>query len=136
MTGNELITPALRMLGILQETESASAEQAATGLVTLNDMMAALAGEGVDLGYAPQSDPTADIGINIEDRQHLKNLLAVMLAPEYDRQIHPVIAALANDGRNTLLRNALIRNPVPRAQTAPRGEGQWGRGVWDITLPR
>lgn len=124
MTGNELITPALRSIGVLQETESASADQAATALVTLNDMMAGLQGEGVDLGYAPQSDPTVDIGLNIEDRQAVKALLAIMLCPEYERSPHPILVALATEGRNTLLRNSILRNPVTPAQTLPRGDAQ------------
>lgn len=131
MTGNELITPALRSIGVLQETESASAEQAATALVTLNDLMAGLQGEGVDLGYAPQSDPSVDIGLNIEDRQAVKAILAVMLCPDYERQPHPVIVALASEGRNTLLRNSILRNKVSTPQTLPRGDGQ-GYGLGSL----
>jgi hypothetical protein len=124
MTPNELITPALQAIGVLQETESPSAEQSANALVILNDMMAALSGEGVDLGYAPQSDPTASIDINIEDRMWLKAILAVMLCPAYERPPPAVDVALANEGRNTLLRNAWLRNPVAVRPTLPRGDSQ------------
>lgn len=128
MTGNEAISGALKAIGVLQETESASAEQAADGLVRLNDLMADLSGDGVDVGYAPQSDPTLDVGLNIESRQAVKSLLAVVLCPDYERQPSPVLIALATAGREKLLRDAIIRNPITSPQTLPRGDG--GRGVW------
>ena len=126
MTGNDLIEPALRLLTVLDEIQNASAEQSATGLVVLNDLMADLAGDGVDLGYAPQSDPNADIGINIEQRQSLKYLLAVFLAPIYEKPITPVVASGATMGRNKLLRDAIYRTRTEATMThAPLGEA-WG----------
>jgi len=124
MTGNEMIEPTLRLLGVIRETENASAEQAATGLVVLNDMMADLSGDGVDLGYAPQSDPSVDNGINIEARQALKFILAVLLSPIYSKPITPVIAAEATAGRSKLLRDAIYQTRQPSTMThASLGEG-------------
>lgn len=124
MTGNEMIEPSLRLLNVIRETENASAEQAATGMVALNDMMADLSGDGVDLGYAPQSDPSADNGINMEARQALKFMLAILLSPIYDKPITPVIAAEASAGRNKLLRDAIYRTRAPSTMThASLGEG-------------
>jgi hypothetical protein len=126
-TNNEFISDALKMLGVLQETESASAEQSSDGLRILNDMMANLLADDVDVGYAPQSDPTIDNGINTEDRQAIKYLLAVHMAPHYDRPVSATVGVFASDGMNKLLRNAAIRNPIESAQTLPRGDAQ---GVW------
>ena len=132
MTGNELITPALRLIGVLQETESPSAEQSAQGLVTLNDMMADMAGDGVDLGYAPQSDPTADIGMNIEWRQSLKYLLAVCLCSEYERPVPNAVATIALMGRNKLLRDSIYANRKQSTMThVPLGEAG-GAGTFNI----
>ena len=123
MTGNELIEPALRLLGVIRETENASAEQASTGLVVLNDLMADLSGDGVDLGYAPQSDPSVDNGLNIETRQSIKFLLAIALAPIYSKQLGPIIAAGATLGRNKLLRDAIYQTRQEATMThAPLGE--------------
>jgi hypothetical protein len=123
MTGNELVEPALRLLGVLDEIQNASAEQSSTGLVVLNDMMADLSGDGVDLGYAPQSDPAVDNGMNIESRQALKFMLAVCLSPIYTKPITPVIAAEATMGRNKLLRDAIYQTRQPSTMThAPLGE--------------
>ena len=123
MTGNDMIDAALRLLGINDETESASAEQSATGLVALNDLMADLSGDGVDLGYAPQSDPTADIGINIEKRQALKYQLAMVLAPIYEKPISSLIASIAVMGRNKLLRDGIYQTRQEATMThAPLGE--------------
>ena len=129
MTANELVTQSLRSIGILQETESPSAEQSSTALTTLNDMMADLQADGVDVGYAPQSDPNVDIGLNIEDRLAIKSLLAVILCPDYERQPSPILVALAVAGRERLLRNAIINNPVVTPLTLPRGDGQGLFGI-------
>jgi hypothetical protein len=123
MTANELITPALRLIGVLQETESASAEQASTGLVTLNDMMADLASDDVDIGYAPQSDPNADVGINIEARQPLKFMLAALFCADYERPVPPLVATFAVSGRTRLLRQAIYQTRRESTMThVPLGE--------------
>lgn len=129
-TNNEFITDALKMLGVLQETESPSAEQSSDALRVMNDMLANLRAEDIELGYAPQSDPTAENGINIEDRQAVKYLLAVHLAPHFERNPSPVVVGMATDGMNKLLRNALTRDPDTAGQTLPRGDSQ--SQYWDI----
>lgn len=130
-TNNEFIADALRMIGVLAEGETASADQGSDGLRAMNDMMAALLADDVDVGYAPQSDPTADNGINIEAREPLKYLLAARLSADYERPITPLIGVLASEGRARLLRDAVVRNLQSGAQTLPRGDSQgyW----WDIT---
>lgn len=134
MTGNELITPALRLIGVLQETESASAEQAANGLVTLNDMMADLVTDDVDLGYAQQSDPNAEIGINNENRQALKALLALAFCADYDRAPSTAVIAMAQSGRNKLLRAGVYQTRQEATMThIPMGEAYSGSDTSILT---
>ena len=123
-TNGDFISSSLRLLGVLMETESASAEQGATGLVALNDLMADLSASDIDLGYAPQSDPTANCPISIEYRQSVKYLLAVLLAPIYTRPVGPVVAAFAEAGKNKLLRDAINRNLTPVRTDLPRSEAR------------
>jgi hypothetical protein len=131
MLGNEVITPAMRLLGILMETESPSANQSATGLTALNNMMADLSGDGVDVGYAPQSDPNVDIGLNIEARQAVIAMLAIYIAPIYTRQPPPVVVAMATNGRNKILRDSIYQNRQPSTMTHVPLGSRWNR-YWNI----
>ena len=124
MTGNDLVEPALRLLGIIDEIQTPSAEQGATGLQALNLMMADLSGDGVDVGYAPQSDPAVDVGLNIEVQQAVTYMLAAFLAPIYERTLSPVVAVGATMGRNKLLRDSIYQTRTEATMThVPLGEG-------------
>jgi hypothetical protein len=59
-TNREVITTALRMLGVIDGHSAATAEDAALGLTELNDLMEDLSGEGIDLGYPPQDNLSED----------------------------------------------------------------------------
>lgn len=123
-TNNEFIGDALRLLGVLDETESPSSEQSADALVVFNDMMGALEEDGVSLGYAPQSDPTLDNGLGIGVRKAIKYLLAVDLAPKYQRSVSAEIAVQAMNARNQLYRAAINLSLAPADMThMPAGAG-------------
>lgn len=57
-TGTDVITDALRWINVCRETETPSPEQFATGVRTLNQMMAEWAIDGGALGYVPIGVPT------------------------------------------------------------------------------
>lgn len=106
-TNATYITGALQLLGVLSESESASAEQGSDGLTAFNDMMASLSADGISLGFAPQSSVSDDAGLNIEWTKAIKALLAVDLAPHYGRPVSPELAVQAVAGRNQLARAAI-----------------------------
>lgn len=108
-TNGEFITDALRKIGVLAETESASADQGASGLRIMNDMIAEMFGDDVDIGYAPQSDTTANCPIALEYRQPIKYLLAVHLCAIYERPVSPVVGDMASKGYDKMLRDMLVQ---------------------------
>jgi hypothetical protein len=124
----EFIGDALRKIGVLSEGQEASPEQGADGLVTFNEMMGELAGDGVDVGFAPQSSGTGTLLIPWEDRQAIKYALCVKLATDYGREITPDIADGYQEGMARLLRKAVIANRVNCKLGLPLGEGQRNRG--------
>jgi hypothetical protein len=60
MTNLEIITAALRLLGVIAETETPSAEQGATGLAVLNDMLEDWSGREIEVGQWPQTELDAE----------------------------------------------------------------------------
>jgi hypothetical protein len=132
MTNIEIIEDAMRAIGVLAETESASANQGALGLRRMNDLMAYWEGEGVDLGYPPQTSTTADSPLTITVTLAVKYNLAVMLCADYERSVPPVVASLASSSWYSLLRKYAIDARVEsKLDLLPKGEA-WASG-YDIT---
>ena len=63
ISNSQLITEALALIGVLQETETLSAEQGAHGLRKLNALMADWEQDGVDLQYFEQTTLADDTPI-------------------------------------------------------------------------
>jgi hypothetical protein len=57
-TNVDIIESAYKLLGVVGESQSVSAEQGATGLDTLNQLMNAWAVEDIQLGYFTQTSTT------------------------------------------------------------------------------
>lgn len=128
MTVSDYIQSALGLIGILSEGETPSAEQGAQAIPVLNDMMGALADDGIDLGFNPQSSTTDTLLIPEGARETIKCLFAIRLRPYYPSAVLPIeVTKFASDGYERLLRKAVIAEAVERRSTLPRGEG---RKVW------
>lgn len=109
MTALDLITDALRDIGVISEIETPSAEQGAAGVRKLNELMASLAEDGIDLGFAPISATTDTVVIPDGHMSAIKALLAVKCAPMYaGSEVPPLMTAFADAGYNRLLKQALI----------------------------
>lgn len=129
MTNAELITRALRLIGVLSEIENASAEQGLQGLQVLNDMMADWEAEGVDLGYYEQNVLSDDVPIPSHARAGVRYFLAFALAPEYGKQVSPDMVALGDEFYSRLVREAVLQNMKESTlDHLPMGEGQSGVG--------
>lgn len=128
-TNGQIIESALRLVNVIAETESASAEQGAKGLEALNDMLAEWEADGVDLGYVPQDSTTDDFPLEGVDLP-IKYNLAVRLADEYGRQLSVRVLRVAETTYKRLVRD------VVNAQLQPVTTGHlpmpsW-QGDWDV----
>jgi hypothetical protein len=130
MTNRELITSALRMLSVLDSTESAAAEDAELGLETLNDTMSYLASEGVDLGYPPQDNVSDDFPLSESDTAAIKPVFAMNLFTFYpSAKLPPTLPRRAEDNRSRLIRDAVLSNMEEASlSNLPRGAGCGNRG--------
>ena len=126
MTNLEIIGAALRLLGVIAETETPSAEQGETGLSVLNDMLEDWAGRGIDVGQWPQSDLSAEFPGPTTVEGVCKANLAVWLAPYYTAPLRPEVAGLAGAGYSRLLREAMLAQMQPATMTHLHEGAGWG----------
>jgi hypothetical protein len=134
MTYGDFIRDALGMLGILGETETASAEQAAHGLRVLNNLVFDWQAEGVDIPWASYSSPTATMTLHERDQQAVMANLALRLAPSYGVALSPALVDMAQNGWTRVLRDSLTRTArVQRMYHLPISEGYFGvAGSYDV----
>ena len=126
MTNLEIINAALRLLGVIAETETPSAEQGATGLSVMNDMLEDWSGRGIDVGQWPQTALDAEFPGPTTVEGVCKANLAVWLAPYYAAPLRPEVAGLAGAGYSRLLREAMLAQLQPATMThLHQGEGSW-----------
>lgn len=105
LTNVQIIGDALRLIGIIAETETPSAEQGEVGLRKLNQMMEAWEEEGVRLGYFAQSSTTDTCPIPAWAEKAVTGMLAVDLVTAFPgAEIGPAQAKSIDDGYQAMLR--------------------------------
>lgn len=125
MTNRELITSALRMLTVLDADQTASPEDAALGLETLNDVMADLAAESIDLGFPPQDNISDEFPLGDSEASAIKPILAMYLFTYYpSAKLPPTLPARAEASKKRLQLAAVLSNMEEASMSnLPRGEG-------------
>src|SRR5689334_18271872 len=109
----EVVTDALRNIGVLGVTDTPDAEQGADGVRKLNELMSSLAEDGIDLGYA-QSSSTADtIVLPLGSVSTIKALLSLRMAPLYGADIPVAISDSASSGYQRMLVQAINSSMLP-----------------------
>lgn len=131
-TNLQIVTSALRMLTVLDSTETPSAEDGALGLELMNDVFALLAGDGIDLGYPPQDSLSDEFPMDPTVEAQIKPLLALKLHSFFPSiRLPEVVPAMAAQIMNVLRRDSVISK---RRQSSllhmPLGEA--AGGAWNI----
>ena len=127
----DILTPAARSFSLIGETATLNAEPAQTGVRKLNQLMAELAEDGIDLGWNPKANSADTVVLPLGHVAGIQAMLAVRWAGDYGLVIPPDVLETARDSRNRLLGQA-VRAQIERAvsNTLPVGEGQ--RGGYNI----
>ena len=124
----DIVTQALRQVGIIDATESPGAEDGANALRNLNRMMATMAEDGIDLGYAPTDTLTDTWACPLGAVSTIEALLSLKEAS--DRGIDPplIVVGMADRGYQRLLGRA-VSAQIERTQSAtlPLGQNRIGR---------
>jgi len=128
MTNLDIITSALRLLGVIAVSEQASAEDAQLGLTVLNDFLEEWSARDIDVGHWPQTDVDADFPGEAAVALTVKAFLATMLAPYFERQPSPLVILQASTGYERLLREAVTGQMKEASMSHLPG----AQSTWDI----
>lgn len=125
-TANDIITGALKKLGIKPSEEPLSADDAVDGLEELNDL-----GAAYNL-FPPVASLTDNINIPRELVGDFKSVLAQRLINHYsDLQMSPILAMEVQKAWNNIWRVANGVIDVKFPGTLPKGSGNNYGYVWD-----
>lgn len=108
----DILTDALRLAGVLSETEAPSAEQGKSGLRTMNDLFLEWEANNIDTGYFQQSDLQAESPIYSDAMLACKYGLALAICTEYGLQPKPIVAQIAGSSYGRIQREAVVAKQV------------------------
>lgn len=132
ITNSDVASDALREISVLDETETASAEQFADAIKKLNQMMERWDEEGINLGYFAQTISSDTCPIPVYAEQGVTSTLAVRLAATYGAKVTAELLASADAGYQTILRNAVNAALSPATMVnRPRADAR-KYANWDI----
>lgn len=108
-TVNEICEASLRLLNVIDEEETPSAEQGIKTLHILNDMMADAQSDGIELGWYPiaDADITNDAPLQNADVRAVKLCLAIEAAPHFGVEPLQTLKDLAADAYGKLAKRAI-----------------------------
>jgi len=133
-TNFEVISDALRLINVISEIDSPSAEQGTHGLRVLNDLMESWTVDGVELGWFTQTEATDDCPVTDGALLAVKTSLATTLATTYGATITAELGVMASNAYKTLVRNTVRDQSVPSDMShMPLGEANFAGGYNIVT---
>jgi hypothetical protein len=136
-TNIQIISDALLDLGVINESETPSAEQGSHALRKLNEMLEAWEEEGVRLGWCEQTDTSADTPLYPYAIRGVTASLALELAPSYGgaASITPALSVKLEQGMALIYRKAALKNLKPLSMSNMNASEGGGYG-YDIQNDR
>jgi hypothetical protein len=128
MTNIELITKALLKLGIINESETPSAEQATDALDELNQMLEEWEESSINLGWSEQTSTSATAPLPPYAESGVILQLALALSPSYGgaASVTPALIKQADESMRMIERKAAIKViSEADSRNLPVAEGQY-----------
>lgn len=104
----QIVTRALRLVGVQDAGEAPAAIDMASGIDALNAMCARIEADGIPMGWAPVALPSDDLPTPAEMDEPLAYMLAVVLADEYRVQLSPTVLGRAAAGLGKIHADSLL----------------------------
>ena len=103
----DLITRAMRKINVVARGEVATAEEAEDGLITLNELLHSWETDGIHIGH---TDLTLDSEVELPDShiRGLRLLLAVELAPEFEKVVDSITLLQADRAKRQLIAEYMV----------------------------
>ncbi len=100
-TARDTIRGALRLIRAIDPTEDLEADDAATGLFAMNQMIHSWDSEGAIINYS-DIELTDELPFPKSDHRNIRYLLAVELAAEYSLELTPEVATSAENALESI----------------------------------
>jgi len=131
----DLVKRSLRLIQVINPTQSVSDADMQTGIEVLNGLVRRLEADGISLGWQDVTLPDDTLPLPDEALTPVAFLLAIELTPEYGVEPMAVVAGKAADALNTLLRDQMVATPIMPILDVPdpdwRGATRWRSTAWD-----
>lgn len=103
-TANDVITGALKDLGVLERNESPQGQEALDVLDLLNLMCSSWIHDGVDMEWLTLENLSDTVPYPEDQIGPIRYNLALYAAPSFEVQPHPALVAMARKGKQQLKR--------------------------------
>ncbi|MBA2403174.1 MAG: hypothetical protein H0V66_00260 [Bdellovibrionales bacterium] len=121
----DIVSRALRILGVVDPGEPLDAGDAATAIAALNAMMRRWEANGIALGWSDVVQGSDELPAPPEAEEAMTFNLAVRLRSEYRVAIEPDVIQMATDGLALLRRDVYITSPLMLNIRMPGSAGRW-----------
>jgi len=111
----------LRLLGVLDATESPLAEDSNAAIMAMNAMLQRWETGGLALAWQPVDNPSDPLPTPTDYDECIAYNLAVRLAPEYSVQVDPGVIAFAASTLHEAKRDRMVAMPLVERNDAPLG---------------
>lgn len=125
IAASQLIKDALVKINVISETDTPSAEQQATCIRVLNEMMAMWAADGLQLNYIPVGAVTSVLTVPDGAIMGIKCSLAIAVCSEFGATASPELIAAATQGMSVVSK-ICARKPNFQMDTPCPADWQWG----------
>jgi hypothetical protein len=135
MTNIDLIKHALMDIGVIGESKTPTAAQAAHALTKLNQMLEGWEESGIKLGWFEQTDTSATTPLPPYAESGVTSKLAIALAPSYGgaASVTPYLLDDTLNGYDVIVRKAALKNLTPSdTSNMPRAEGGISGATYNI----
>lgn len=122
-----LIARSLRLIQVIDPSQSVKDQDMETAIEALNALMQRIEADLLSLGWSSVASPQDDVPIPIEAEQAVAYMLAVILAPEYGVTPLPSVVQMANSGMADLLRDQAVATPIQPILDCPMPRNWDGR---------
>jgi hypothetical protein len=133
-TNLDIVKGAYLHLGTVDENQQPSARLGQLGLISLNEMLAALGPDGIRLGWYTQTDLSDTAPIQNESVGDVKYLLAKWVSTKVGRRLDPVEDAKLIDqidaAETRLRRTSLLYGQSDLGELQRPEGGPWGGPGW------
>lgn len=118
-TVSKIVARALRLIQIIDPSQTVKDQDMETGIEALNAMMQRWEADLLSLGWSSVASPQDVMPIPVEAEQAVAYCLAVVLAAEYGVTPMSTVIQMALAGMNDLLRDQAVATPIQPILDAP-----------------